>query len=163
LVKFAVQFYYKRNENDLPSRYGKLQRFNFKVLTDKEKKMKPPNTFRFQNRTFLYSPKSVKSYTEKGEPIIEYIIDNSIPNNGKVKSTIIEPIDGKITQTTEEKEIASDLFDVTFARGEAKSVIAGSQKTKDELSMKSLLIGALLGGFGGFVVAIILYSEHVLH
>lgn len=163
MPKFAVQFYQRRNETDKPSRYGGLKRFNFQVLTDKEKKMKPPNTFRFEKRTFLYVPASVKAYTSKGEPIIEYVINNAIPNDGKVKTIVTPYTEGAIVQLEEEKKIASDLLDVTFARGEAKAVIAGSQKTKDELSLKSILIGAVMGGFGGFVVAVILYSQHVIH
>jgi len=163
MPKFAVQFYTKRTELDKPMRYGGLKKFDFKVLTDKEKKGRPPNCFRFQERTFLYVRASVKSFTAKGEPLIEYLIDNSIPNNGKVRTVITPFVEGELIQTQEEMEIASDLFDVTWARGEAKAVIAGSQKTKDELSMKSILIGALMGGFGGFIIALILYSNHVLH
>lgn len=161
-AKFAVQFYLKRTEDSVPSRYGKLHYYDFSILIDKEKKGKPFNTFRFENRSFMYLEKAVKSVTSKGEPIIEYVIDNSIPNNGKIITKCIEPIDGKLVQTEEEKKIASDLFDVVYARGEAKAVIAGSQKPKDELNMKSLIIGAIMGGFGGFVIGMLLYATHVL-
>ena len=161
MPKFAVRLFIKRDGSTTPSEYdGKLHYFNMSVLTDKEKKGKPPNTFRFLKRTFLYVPTAVKAFTPKGVPIIKYEISNSIPNDGVAISPITEP---ELEQTPEEKKIASDLLDVTFARGEEKAVIAGSQKTKDEFSLKTFIIGAVTGSFAGGFIVIILVMQHVIH
>ena len=163
MAKFAVRFYIKEVGKDEPREYGKLQRFDYKVLTDKEKKGKPPNCFRFENRTFLYNPKAVHSYTKSGEPILKYEINNSIANDGVVNNPI-EPMDEKeLNQTPEQQKIDSALFDVTYARGEEKAVIAGSQKTKDEFNWKTFIIGAVCGGFGGAMIILILCLNHVIH
>ena len=150
-MKFVARFYQRLNTGNL--KFDKEKTFDFKVLEIKKTKTKPIYVFRYQKKSFIFVTSSVKALSKKGFPTINYAIDNSIPNDGKIT---VKPLDEEGNpesgQSTYEMKIASDTLDMVFAQGEMKSVIAGSQKPKDEIDKKALIIGAVMGSALGFIV-----------
>lgn len=158
--KFVARFHYRLNsiEGKTRLREHKDKQISYSQLINNRNKLKPYLTFRYKKRSYMFLPEAIRKESKSGLPIINYAYDNTVPNDGKV----IAPLEGlDEPQTPEEMKIASDIFDTVYANGEEKSVIAGSQKPKEEWDKKTLIVGALMGGAMTYVITAILRANGI--
>lgn len=143
-----VAVFHTKYGNELP-RIRRTEKFSFTKLKESEdlKGTKPAGTFRYRNCLYLWNTRAVTKFNDKGLPIINYI-------EGKTEPFIdagAEKLD----------RVNAVLFDKTFGRGEMRSVIAGSQKPKDDWDRKTLIVGALLGAGLMFIITTIMHAYGV--
>lgn len=158
-MKFVARFYQRISGN---LKFEKEKTFDFKVLEIKKNKTKPIYVFRYQKKSFVFTVSAIRTLSKKGYPTINYAMDNAIPYDGKITVTPLnEEGNPDSKQSVYEQKIATDALDTVFAQGEMKSVIMGSQKPKDEMDKKSLIIGFIMGGGVIFAVITILTANGV--
>ena len=170
--KFRARFLRKYGDGDRDWEYKDIL-VNYSALAEgKGKNLKPPNVFRWKGESYLYVSDCITSYDQKGHPIIKYYVGNMLPivDAGTMETKQIN-IDE--TDTTKLKlqvnfkvgwketlinglRIVAETFDITFTRGEMKSVIASSQKEAQKFDWMQILIGIMIGaGIAGMIILVI--------
>lgn len=129
-----------------------------------EKKLKPPNSFVWNKRTYIYDPDAIEEYDNKGLPILKYYENNSLPidspkspikpiQKGKMKIPAILDTDGNVVI------VDSQIFDKTLTRGEMKQIIASSQAEPKKIDWTTLILGIVVGATVGMMVMSIIYPS----
>lgn len=144
-----MAIFYTRYGDGMPHVHKKAK-IAFKSLNEKNdlKSTKPAGNFRWKGGMYMWNPAAVQDFDPKGLPIIKYYEGQTEPF-----VSIVENLD----------RVNAVLFDKAFGRGEMRSVIAGSQKPKDEWDKKTLIVGMVMGCGIMYIVTSLLtaYGVHI--